>query len=480
MRVFRATYKDRKGRQRESSKWYVEFRDHLEMTRRLPAFTDKKASQEVGRRIERLVSLRLAGEGPDAELTRWLETALPRLKTKLVEIGLLDASRGEAAKPLVEHIEDWQAFLTAKGNTAAHVKLAVSRVKRILGEFTTLHSILAQKVHKWLSERREAGLSRRTSNFYLSTAKSFCAWLVRNRRISENPLQHLQSVSAKEDTRHARRALNTGEIRALLAAAEAGPERYGMTGPERALCYRLALETGLRRNEIKTLTARCLDLDANPPTVTVLAAYSKHRREDKLPLRLEMAEALRELLYSKAAQDLVFPKLPRRAAAMLRLDLEAAGISYVDEAGRFADFHSLRHTFISELSRSGIHPKVAQSLARHSTIVLTMDRYTAPALLETQAEAVNRLPEFVAVGQELKREGTTDSVLASCLLFSGGFSGTSVDSNGQKDGADADVRTARKPAKTLGKPAKTSLLKKIRPAGFEPATPGLGNRCSIH
>ncbi len=37
MRVFKATYRDRKGKVCESAKWYVEFRDHLERVRRLPA-----------------------------------------------------------------------------------------------------------------------------------------------------------------------------------------------------------------------------------------------------------------------------------------------------------------------------------------------------------------------------------------------------------------------------------------------------------
>ena len=37
-----------------------------------------------------------------------------------------------------------------------------------------------------------------------------------------------------------------------------------------------------------------------------------------------------------------------------------------------ADFHALRHTFVSNLANS----KMAQPLARHSTITLTMDRYT--------------------------------------------------------------------------------------------------------
>ncbi len=49
--------------------------------------------------------------------------------------------------------------------------------------------------------------------------------------------------------------------------------------------------------------------------------------------------------------------------------------------GRVFDFHSLRHQFISNPAAAGAHPKVAQQLAtqqlaRHSTISVTVDRYT--------------------------------------------------------------------------------------------------------
>jgi integrase len=78
---------------------------------------------------------------------------------------------------------------------------------------------------------------------------------------------------------------------------------------------------------------------------------------------------------------------------MLRKDLKVAGISYQDTSNRFADFHALRHTFITNLSNSGVHPKVAQVLARHSTITLTIDRYSH-SLLEDQISAISKLPDL--------------------------------------------------------------------------------------
>jgi integrase len=50
-----------------------------------------------------------------------------------------------------------------------------------------------------------------------------------------------------------------------------------------------------------------------------------------------------------------------------------------------ADFHALRHTFITELVRAGVAPKGAKKLARHSTITLTMDCYARVGIRDTAA-----------------------------------------------------------------------------------------------
>ncbi len=44
-------------------------------------------------------------------------------------------------------------------------------------------------------------------------------------------------------------------------------------------------------------------------------------------------------------------------------------------AGKYADFHAMRHTFISAIVAAGATAKTCQELARHSTSRLTLDRY---------------------------------------------------------------------------------------------------------
>lgn len=80
-------------------------------------------------------------------------------------------------------------------------------------------------------------------------------------------------------------------------------------------------------------------------------------------------------------------------AEMLRYDLGKAGIDGEDQDGCIVDLHLLRHTFISSLARSGIHPKTAQALAEHSDINLTLSRYTHSVLTE-QADAIEPLPSL--------------------------------------------------------------------------------------
>jgi len=54
-------------------------------------------------------------------------------------------------------------------------------------------------------------------------------------------------------------------------------------------------------------------------------------------------------------------------------------------------FHALRHSFLSRLGRSGASPKVVQQMARHNTVMLTLDRYSHVALHDLDA-AVNSMP----------------------------------------------------------------------------------------
>lgn len=122
---------------------------------------------------------------------------------------------------------------------------------------------------------------------------------------------------------------------------------YGLTAETRANLYLFAAYTGLRASELANATA-------DGDTITVPAGYSKHRRDDTLPLHRSLIGRPCEFRGQWAAQ--------RHGSRMLRADLARAGIPYRTNWG-VADFHSLRHTFITSLARSGVHPSKAQAYA---------------------------------------------------------------------------------------------------------------------
>ena len=70
---------------------------------------------------------------------------------------------------------------------------------------------------------------------------------------------------------------------------------------------------------------------------------------------------------------------------------ESDYLQYQDEQGLYADFHANRHTFISNLAKSGVSPKVAQTMARHSDINLTMNVYSH-VKMDEQTAAISVLP----------------------------------------------------------------------------------------
>ncbi len=361
------------------------------------------------------------------------------------EHGLADPHAGHKRRPLADHIGDWERDLLNRGRTPKHASLSAGRVRRAVEacKFASIPDLSASRVQEYLAELRQGGAGVATCNHVLTALKMFCRWLVKDRRAAGSPLAHLSAGNAQVDRRHRRRDLSGEELALLLEVTRQAPTRFGLTGPDRAMLYAVAVYTGLRASELASLAPESFALDTDPPTVTVEAGYSKHRREDVLPLHAGLAARLRAWL---AGKPLAAPLWPGKwatlfkAGPMLHADLEAARkawigqvegeeqmrreegdfLAYRDGEGRVADFHALRHTFISNLARAGVTPKVTQALARHSTITLTLDRYAHVGLHDVAA-GVRALPPLPGDGLEAGRQPMratgTDGAIAEPRTF---------------------------------------------------------------
>src|ERR1700722_8814130 len=178
--------------------------------------------------------------------------------------------------------------------------------------FMLLWDLGATGVERWLAERRalpkhKGGFGPASSNHYLKSCKAFGNWLVKSRRIPENPFRHLARVNVDVDIRHERRALTAEEFAQLLTAARSGKTFRKTTGTDRAFLYLVSAMTGLRASELASLTPESFALDADTPVVAVEAAYSKHRRRDEVPLHPDLIRELRPWLAEKPLNVPLWP-----------------------------------------------------------------------------------------------------------------------------------------------------------------------------
>ncbi len=371
----------------------------------------------------------------DQMLRHWMAESAKRRS------GMIDpeveAVTKRSREPIRVALDAWRASLAARNITPKRVSVATRRAETIIEAcgFPTLAGIRAEGVHAWIAERREAGDAPRTINGHLQALRQMVKWAIGDGRLASNPVVGVSAVRVIGQT-FQRRPLDPAEAAQLLSVTEDGPIRRGMAGPDRAMLYRVALGTGFRAAEIASLTPECFDLDAAPPAVTVRAAYSKRRRDDRQPIRSDLAETLRGWLDDKRPGDPVFRVGDlSRLAATLRADLrlgrarwiravsgpaerrERARTDFlreVDRDGRRVDFHALRASYITMLVKSGASVKEAQELARHSDPKLTLGVYTRLGVHDL-AGALDRMPTTDRTDEppsiETQRAtGTTDAV----------------------------------------------------------------------
>jgi len=207
-----------------------------------------------------------------------------------------------------------------------------------------------------------------------------------------------------------------------------------MTGLERALTYRTAIQTGLRAAELRSLTRGRLYLNAKRPYVLCAAGSTKNRKQAQQFIDDTLAAELKTHVAAKSPQAPVF-SLPygSNLARMLRDDVAAARKAWLQEPeldadkrlqreqsdflavenhdGQRLDFHSLRHTCGAWLAQAGAHAKTVQAIMRHSTITLTMDTY-GHLFPGSEADAVVKMSDMLAGPPEALRATGTDHTTA--------------------------------------------------------------------
>jgi len=168
----------------------------------------------------------------------------------------------------------------------------------------------------------------------------------------------------------------------------------------------VALFTGLRKNELRSITWG--DVDLKNRSIHIREDVGKSKRNDSIPLHEFAAQVLGQLKPVDASlSDLVFTSIP--TIATIKNDYTRADIPLMDESGRTVDFHSLRATFATRLIREGVQPSYLQRLMRHSDIKTTNEYYTDLRLHDLEG-AVNQLSMPAAITYKQSATGTDDLI----------------------------------------------------------------------
>jgi integrase len=404
----------RGGKGNRGGYWYVSWFDHRGKRRtRSARTTDKQTAEQIGNKLDDEAAKRREG---------------------LID-PQLEAFAREARRPLAELLKEYRAKLVANGRTERYIDDAVGYVERIADaeDIATAADFTAERVAHYGADLSDKGKSARTVQATLGAAKSFTRWAVTCGKLPRDPLLSVRKPNPETDRRLERRMLLPSEWSHLLTATLNGPERHGMSGAERALLYKLAIATGLRSNELRSLTRTSVVLDATRPYVRVKAVDTKNSKTAQQYIDDELAEALRGHVTAKTPTARVFA-MPDRTylAQMLRDDLDAARQHWLDEvnrdpeertrreqsdflaaknhAGECFDFHCLRHTAGAWLSLTGAHPASVKAFMRHSTITLTMDRY-GHLLPGAEAETAEKLGAMVGASLVRSTEDENENVL---------------------------------------------------------------------
>jgi integrase len=376
------------------SKYTILYTDEHGDRRKKVGYTDKSRSERFANKLEE--------------------------RAREIRDGLADpkavAYRDHATRPLAEHLEAWKDDLSAKGRTPKHVELFCGRAMRVvalvkgrsLSEIDTsnnarrtegkaaaralaeacksarLDDLTEESVQRALATLKDAGRSLATCNHHRVAIKSFSIWCHGTHRIREDQLRRVTGFDATTDLRHDRRTLSLDELQKLITITEHGPDVWGLAGEIRALCYRLAVATGLRYSEIAEIRPESFDWEA--PSVTVIGRYTKNGQTATQTLPPDVVPDLAALVATRATGEPIFGLPPNRGASILRVDLAAAGISYRDASDKVFDFHALRCQTATLLDAAGVSPRKVQEIMRHSKLELT-GRYTRSRDVDIQAAA---------------------------------------------------------------------------------------------
>jgi integrase len=491
-------------RQREgksSGNWFASWNDcHGRRQTKSTGTTDKAAAKRIAHKWE----------------------ADSALRREAVIDSAIEATQLQSVRLIEEHLKVFVAKMKTARRTSLHIEQTCRMIRRVaeICGWTRIVDISADGLNRFSADRVDAGgrgSSARTIERHIVALKSFTNWLVRHDKLTVDPLKLIHAPKSEADRRLVRRMLLPEEWSWLKSTLVQSVARFGMTGHERLLLYWLAIETGLRSSELRSLKIANLYLDDAPAYVTVASRNTKDRQAAKQFIGGEIANALKTTVRDRSGSESLFTMpAPNRLAKMVRADLSEARKAWLSEVakdseeysrrkksdflaaedhnGENLDLHALRHTCGAWLAKAGVRPQVIQAVMRHSTITLTMDTYghlfpdDRNGAVDLVQPMLGTIPK-VAASQNGESNIVAGgySAYAARPMRNGYFSDSEETSNLESGAMKANSNAKRKTPETPGflrdsalEDRLDAILCEVVRAGIEPATHGFSVHCSTN
>ena len=295
------------------------------------------------------------------------------LRTKMTDAKQKTSVVRVKSPTMDEWFDEWLTMykMNLRASTANSYRTAYNRIKPYIG-CINLRSIDFAIMQKAMNSLKTDASRRHTKAVLLGAFKT----AIKVGYIAVNPLQDVNiHVSGTEQTE--RRVLTIEETMWFKAAIK--NRSYEDV-------YLLALETGMRINEILGLESKSLDYNRNLIFVSQTLSWIGTKWEVHKPKTfagrrmIPMTSIAREILLKHKCDDgFIFQTCNGRPICYRDVDRAMNVISAAiakDHPG-FVPVtpHTLRHTFATRCIEKGMNPKTLQKILGHSTLHMTMDLY---------------------------------------------------------------------------------------------------------
>ena len=162
----------------------------------------KRDAEIVRARVELLLAAQLLGTSPEPDTLRWLANTHPKLRDRLVRVGLVvGVSVPRATKKITLHtfINDYIAerSKSVKPSTRLTWQVASDSIFRALGKDLSIHHVNAAHAQKWIDTMRGDGLKPTTIHKRLQFGKQFLNHAVAAKVIAINPWSSVKMARPK-------------------------------------------------------------------------------------------------------------------------------------------------------------------------------------------------------------------------------------------------------------------------------------------